>query len=182
MSERQAPQKKRAGAWWEWARTLLIAAIIALVLRTFVVTFVIVDGASMQDLLYTEDVMLVSRLHYLVGAPQRGDVAMCRYPGSEKNYVKRVIGLPGETIQCRDRIVYIDGRPLDESFLTKQNADDFGPVDIPEGHYFVMGDNRPKSSDSRAVGPLPESMLVGRALFVLWPLERLHVLPNHNLP
>ena len=179
MSQQMLQQQPSARSEvMEWAKLLIGAILLALVLRSFVFTFVIVDGPSMQDLLYTDDFMLVSRLHYSLGTPQRGDVAMCHFPGSEANYVKRVIGLPGETIECRDKVTYINGQPLAEPYLTRENSWDFGPIDIPEGQYFMLGDNRLDSHDSRRVGPLPKDMLVGRAMFVIWPLNRVHMLPN----
>jgi signal peptidase I len=171
-----------SGEIGQWIRAILVAVVVALIIRNFVLTFVIVDGPSMEDLLYTGDIMIVSRIHYLIGTPQRGDVAMCKYPNdpSNSNYVKRVIGLPGETIECIDQTIFINDEPLQEPYLMKGNSNDFGKTVIPDGYYFVMGDNRPRSKDSRSVGFLSKDQVLGRAVIIAWPFQRVHVLPNRT--
>ncbi len=151
---------------------LLTVVIIALSLRLFVFEFVQVVGPSMYPTLVNAEDMFVEKLTYTVSKPQRGDVIICRYPNKAENIVKRIVGLPGETISIVGGCVYINREQLDEStYWNDYILGDMAPVLIPEGYIFVMGDNRNESADSRMVGPLPFSKIFGKVQAVTFPFD-----------
>ena len=177
----------------EWGATIVIALIIAFFCRTFVFEPVRVDGDSMYPTLHHGEFMYVSKLDYgtsfigipftgigtyitLGGEPERFDVVVCNYPGRTNdqggrlNFVKRVVGLPGDTIEIRDGYLLVNGVKYPEKFLHERMTRDFGPYTVPEGHYFLLGDNRNNSNDSRnsAVGAVPRDMIVGKVEGVIW--------------
>ncbi len=177
----------------EWGVTLLAALIIAFLARTFIFEPVRVDGDSMYPTLHHGEFMYVSKLDYgtsfigipftgigkyvpIGGEPERFDVVVCNYPnrlndnGSRLNFVKRVVGLPGDKIEVRSGYLYVNGEKVQEKFLHERMDRSFGPYTVPEGHYFLMGDNRNNSNDSRnmAVGAVPRDMIVGKVEGVLW--------------
>jgi len=156
----------------EWVVTIVVGVALALLVRSYVFTLAIVDGSSMEDTLYSKQIMFVWKLGYAVGEPEQGDVVFCQYPNLSEHCVKRVIGLPGDTVEIRDSVVYVNDAPLDEPYLTRPRTSDFAKVEVPEGCYFVLGDNRGGSMDSRdsAVGALPKEAIEGKSLCVVWPL------------
>ena len=159
-----------------WLIALVEALVIVFIIKSFLFTMIKVQGPSMQDTLYTGDRMFVSVLDVKLSGCDRYDIVICHFPDEKDYFVKRVIGLPGETIESRSGVTYIDGEPIDESFLAEHNIQryaqqDFGPVVIPEDSYFVMGDNRDNSNDSRAVGCISKDRIVGQAQFVWWPIS-----------
>ena len=164
-----------------WVFTLSLAVIIALLIRSFVFIIVQVDGSSMRDTLHDENRLFVWRAGYLFESPQRGDIVICHYPrnvGTHKakdNYVKRVIGLPGETVSISKGYVYINGDRLEEPYISenRRKIEDMQPVTLGEDEYFVMGDNRAGSSDSRSVGPLKRDDILGKAVFKIWPFDEM---------
>lgn len=164
----------------DWIVVIAVALLVAFVVRTFVVAHFVVDGESMYSTLDSGDRVFVNKLSYRLHDPNRGDVVVLHQitGASERDLIKRVIALPGETIEMRNCTVLIDGRVLNEPYLdpevvTPNNCGgDFisdGPV--PENHVFVMGDNRGGSQDSRAIGPIDEDDLVGRAFVLFWPRD-----------
>lgn len=154
------------------------AAVIALLLvRNFIFSFITVQGASMLDTLNEGQVVLVDKIFFALHTPKPGIIVICRYPGSEENYVKRVIALPGDVVQIEDGITYVNGVPRDEDYVHYRDHEDFGPYVVEEGCVFVMGDNRANSHDSRAEGAIPEDMIVGRVFAVLFPAKEAHFLP-----
>ncbi len=162
----------------DWAIVVAIALLVAFVVRTFVIAHFVVEGESMYSTLDTGDRVFVNKLSYRLHDPNRGDVVVLHQisGASERDLIKRVIGLPGETVQIRNCTVLIDGRVLNEPYLDPEvvtQSDcggDFGPsAPIPDDHVFVMGDNRGGSQDSREIGPINEDDLVGRAFVVFWP-------------
>ncbi|MDL2289381.1 signal peptidase I [Clostridia bacterium OttesenSCG-928-F22] len=160
--------------------TVLIAVIIGVLLRLFVFSFMDVVGPSMQPTLHTGNKVLVEKLSYLLGAPSRNDVVVCHYNDGEDYYIKRVIGLPGETLEIRDNILYINGQEVPQPYLDTAifPLKNFGPIKIEEGHIFVVGDNRNQSMDSTSptVGQLPLSNIKGCARLKVWPLNELGAL------
>ncbi|MBQ7849130.1 MAG: signal peptidase I [Clostridia bacterium] len=165
---------------------LLAAALTALLLRTFVLSIVRIRGHSMLSTLHDRDIAFVWRLPYLLGRPRRFDVVICRYPGRRlkrlpflpQSFVKRVIGLPGETLEVIGGVLHIDGHPVPEPFLDPERTRFFRdrpPVTLGPDEYFVMGDNRDSSNDSRRVGPLRRRAIVGRVVCILFPLRRIRV-------
>lgn len=158
----------------EWALTIIIPVVAALLIHQYLFTFARVDGTSMLDTLHENNIMGVSRLHYRLNEPQRGEIITCNYPGEgNKLFVKRIIGLPGETIEIREGTVYIDGEPIAETYLTRVDDQSMDPITLAEDEIFVMGDNRPVSRDSRAVGPLTLDEIYGRVLFVAFPFNEI---------
>ncbi len=155
---------------FSWIRTFAIAVAAALLVRTFVFTPALVNGPSMQDTLHTGQMMAVLKASYWFRGPARGEVVFCHYPGWEEDCVKRVIGLPGERLRIEDSVVYIDDQPLDEPYLTRPETADFPEVTIEQGCYFVMGDHRARSTDSRVVGALEEKQIQGHCLAIMWPV------------
>jgi len=175
----------------EWGFTLLVALFVAFLARSFVFEPVRVDGNSMYPTLHDGEFMYVSKLDYgtaflgipftgigtylpIGGEPERFDVIVCNYPnrltdsGARQNFVKRVVGLPGDTVEIRSGFLYVNGVKYDEPFLAEYTAADFAPYAVPEGYYFVMGDNRNNSNDSRATGPISRDMIVGKVKGVIW--------------
>jgi signal peptidase I len=174
----------------EWVVILMAVLLCTVVLRTYVVQSFYIPSGSMLPTLQIGDRIIVDKLSYRLHDVHRGDIVVfARPPLEDQEYadlVKRVIGLPGETISSKDGAVYINGKKLNEPWLppgpdsyTGALAGDDphpqfdlpGPVKIPAGEYFVMGDNRTDSEDSRYFGPIPKSLIVGRAVAVIWPLS-----------
>ncbi|MBE3576732.1 MAG: signal peptidase I [Limnochordales bacterium] len=155
----------------------------SLLLAFFIVHFVgrpfTVEGPSMYPTLRSGERLIVDELSYRFGSPERGDVIVFRYPSNPRQFfVKRLVALPGEVVAIRDGQVWVNGQPLPEDYLPEETWGEFGPVVVPEDHYFVLGDNRNNSADSRdpRVGFIPRKLVVGRAIWRYWPLERASVL------
>lgn len=162
-----------------WILTIAVAVAAALLIRTFLFEPIRVDGESMCDTLQNGEIMLVTKPEYLTGDPQRGDVVICKYPGRTENFVKRVMGIPGDVIEIRSNVVYRNGEVLDEPYLTPERNDNgfsMAPFTLGEDEYFVMGDNRDNSHDSRNYygagrpAAISRKDIVGRVRFVMWPL------------
>ena len=163
----------------DWVKVIVIAVAIALFLNYFVVINSRVPSGSMEPTIETGSRMIGLRLSYTFNSPERGDIIIFKYPDDESvYYVKRIIGLPGETVEIKDGFVYIDGQILTEDYLTVTTEGDFGPYEVPEGCYFVLGDNRNNSHDSRywTNTYVPEENIVGKALFCYWPLSDIGIL------
>ncbi len=171
----------------EWAVVLVAAVLLALVLRAVLLQAFYIPSPSMEDTLLVDDRVLVNKLSYRLNDISRGDIVVFHRteaeiaasgPNDPKDVIKRVIATEGERIEIRDNQVLIDEQLLVEPYLDPNvSMADFGPQVVPEGHIFVMGDNRNLSSDSRGeTGPVPEERVVGRAFFLFWPLNRLTAL------
>lgn len=161
-----------AGLVFEWVPTLFWAILLALVLRTYAVASFYIPSGSMENTLQKRDLLIADKFSFKVlGAdPQRGDVMIFRYPEDPtKDYIKRIIGLPGDTVEIRDGTVYINGAGLSEEYIKEKPVHSFQPLTVGEDEYFVMGDNRNHSSDSRVWGTVRRELMEGRALFVFWP-------------
>lgn len=142
----------------------------------------VVEGASMQPNFATGQYLIVSRMNYLFGDPQHGDIVVFHYPGHPvDDYIKRVIGVPGDTIEIRDALIYRNGERLDEPYINEpcsQGSCRDNVWEIGENEYFVMGDNRNHSSDSRAFGPVSREFIVGEALVRYWPPRDWSIMPG----
>ncbi len=133
-----------------WVLVLVVAYALALLINRFVIFKVEVPTGSMEDTIQVGDRVLTYRLSYIFKDPERGDIAVFPYPdGEEEDYIKRIIGLPGDTVEGKNGYVYINGEPLEETYVKEILDQDFGPYTVPEDHYFMMGDNRNESLDSR---------------------------------
>ena len=166
-----------ARAFFDWVVVVTVALLVAFLVRTFVLAHFVVEGSSMYSTLETGDRVFVNKLSYRLHDPNRGDVVVLHEVSgaSERDLIKRVIALPGETVEMSNCQVKVDGRTLVEPYLdpevvTLNNCgQNFEPLLVPDDHVFVMGDNRGGSQDSRAIGPISEDDLVGRAFVVFWP-------------
>ncbi len=167
-----------ARAFFDWMVVIAVALLVAFVVRTFVIAHFVVEGESMFSTLDTGDRVFVNKLSYRLHEPNRGDVVVLHQitGASERDLIKRVIGLPGETVEIRNCTVLIDGRVLSEPYLdpevvtpTDCGGDYTASAPVPADHVFVMGDNRGGSQDSRVIGAISEDDLVGRAFVVFWP-------------
>ena len=153
---------------------ILIVVLTALTIRAFVAEPIRVDGDSMIPTLINNEDMLVEKVSYWFLDPQRGDLVICFYPGYTESCVKRVIGLPGETVSVSGGLIYIDGEAIDESaYWSGEIIGDMDPVTVGAREVFVVGDNRNGSKDSRnpSVGCIPYGKLVGRVVGVVWPFD-----------
>ncbi|MDC3412744.1 signal peptidase I [Aquibacillus sp. 3ASR75-11] len=159
--------------WIDWLKAIFIAIILAFILRTFLFSTSIVLGESMYPTLEDGERILFNKFVYLVDEPNRGDIVIIQRPN--KNYVKRVIALPEETISVKDGALYINGEKYTQSFLEKQaimRTGNFGPITVPPNSYFVMGDNRGISRDSRnGLGFIYKDEIVGRTEFIIYPID-----------
>ncbi len=209
-SERKAPPQRSFFA--ELPVLMVVAFVLALLLKTFLIQAFFIPSASMEPTLLVGDRVLVNKVVYDLREPRRGEVVVFSEsgaaplaatdeglvrralrglasglglgPSGEKDFIKRIIGLPGDRVAMRDGVVMINGEPLPEAptteggYLSERDLTDFGPVRVPQGHYFMMGDNRPNSSDSRfpSLGTIPAEQVVGRAFVLIWPLGRLDTL------
>jgi signal peptidase I len=169
------------GLLYEWLPTIGMALALALVLKTFVVASFYIPSGSMENTLMPHDLLIADKLSYklLKHDPQRGDIMIFRYPKDpHKDYIKRVIGLPGDTVMVMDGLVYVNGDALQEDYIAEAPNTAYPATVVPENSYFVMGDNRNHSSDSRVWGMVPRQNIEGRALFVFWPFTRAKLLDN----
>lgn len=166
------PRPQSGGTSWvrELLETILPAVLLALVINLFLARATRVFGQSMEPNLHTDQRIVVEKLSYRFHLPRRGDIVVLKLPrASSELLIKRVIALPGETVEIRDGAVWVDGQPLDEPYLTQPTAGQMAPLVVPEGHVFVLGDNRGYSNDSRAFGPVPLANIVGHAWLSYWP-------------
>ncbi len=182
IARAEARRRRRNRSIVEWALVLLIALLVAFGMRTFVVQTFWIPSGSMEPTLNVNDRVIVDKLSYHLHAVHRGDIIVFGKPPGEvlgpgiNDLVKRVIGLPGETISGENDQVYINGKPLAEPWLPKGVVTgEFPPVHIPQGYYFVMGDNRGDSTDSRVFGPIAGSLIVGRVVLRIWPLSHITI-------
>jgi signal peptidase I len=156
----------------ELGETVLPAIVIAVLINLFLAQATRVYGSSMEPNLHTDQRLVVEKVSYRLHSPHRGDVVVLRMPDrGPELLIKRIIGLPGETIEIRNGTVYINQQPLEEPYLVRRTGSTYGPTVVPQGHVFVMGDNRGASNDSRVFGPVPIDRVVGRAWVSYWPLE-----------
>jgi signal peptidase I len=157
-----------------WTRDLLIAIGLALVIIVFLYQPVKVEGTSMAPLLSDQERIFINKFVYRFEPIQRGDVVVFWYPlDRTKSFIKRVVGLPGETVQIRQGVLYVNGKVIPEPYVPPQYEDnsDFGPKTVPPDCYFVLGDHRISSNDSRVFGPVPSQFIYGQAVFAYWPVD-----------
>ena len=156
-----------------WVRTLASAAVYATLIVTFGFQVARVEGLSMAPTLQDQDRLIVNKAIYRLTAPRRGDIVMLYYPvNPDKSFVKRVIAEEGDTVRIADGRVYVNDIPLDDEYVPSEyrSHDDWGPQVISEGYYFVMGDHRNNSSDSRHWGLVPKKYIIGKVLVRWWPI------------
>ncbi|MEI3610912.1 signal peptidase I [Pseudogracilibacillus sp. SO30301A] len=180
---------KGTNNWYDWTKAFIIALLLALIVRKFFFSPIIVDGPSMQPTLYDRDQMIVNKFIYNFKKPERFDIVIF-HASDKKDFIKRVIGLPGEHVAVKDNKLYINGEEVDQPFLRHNETtpivypimtNDFslemlpgGHEVIPEGYVLVLGDNRSNSTDSRSIGLISMDQIVGKTNLVYWPFERMH--------
>jgi signal peptidase I len=188
-------RKEPKPLWREYIETAVIALVAAILLRLFVVSAYRVNSASMEDTLYTGDYIFVNKLAYDFGTdPQIGDIIVFEYPNNpEKKFIKRIVAGPGQEVQIGDKVLYVDGQvaaipPLskhvDQRIIPGDLSfrDNFGPYLVPPDHYFVMGDSRDDSRDSRFWGAVPRENIKGKAVFIYWSWEPHESPPGWSFP
>jgi len=172
--ERTSPASSLRKEIRVWTRDLLIAIGLALVIIVFLYQPVKVEGTSMAPLLSDQERIFINKFVYRFEPIQRGDVVVFWYPlDHSKSFIKRVVGLPGETVEIRQGRVFVNGKLVPEPYVPAQYEDltDFGPVRVLPDHYFVMGDHRVSSNDSRVFGGVASRFIYGRAVFAYWPFD-----------
>lgn len=176
-SRMEEKRKSRKHEMRSWLLLILITVMVGLCLRTFVFEIIRVEGPSMEPTLYTDYQVFVDKISYKFGAPNRGDIVICHYDGRDGTYVKRVIGLPGETISVKDGRVWIDGEVYDDPYFIGSIGYSMDAVLVPDNAVFVMGDNRNSSSDSHlsSVGPIDNNQIVGCVRLVIWPFNQIKI-------
>ncbi|AYC28992.1 signal peptidase I [Paenisporosarcina cavernae] len=174
---------------WEWSKAILIGVLIVIIVRSFLVTNYTVSGQSMNPTLEDQDKLLVSKISYTVGSMEHGDIIVF-HANETEDYVKRIIGVPGDTIECIDDTLRINGKEVPEPYLedfvqyvhpdvnwtkdfTLQGLENVNQV--PAGKYFVLGDNRKKSTDSRKFGFVEEEDVVGKVVMRYWPMKEMKI-------
>lgn len=191
----------------ETLQLVVVALLMAFVIKSVAVQAFYIPSGSMLETLQIGDRVLVEKLTYLVREPERGEIIVFRRPGLEdegfspaatwrsflegiglaepdadRDLIKRILGLPGETVELIDGVVHVEGMPLDEPYTAAETRD-FGPVEVPDDHYFVLGDNRGNSRDSRfGLGTIPDANITGRAFIILWPPGNTTLALDHDYP
>ncbi len=164
----------------DWAISILIALVIAFVIRYFIVELYLVDGPSMRPTLQSAERLVVNKFIYRFRAPERGEILVFRYPKDpSRDFIKRVIAVPGDTIEIKDGRVFVNQQLMNEPYILSKTRGDYPLTTVPEGHIFVMGDNRNNSEDSRFadVGFVPYNLIKGKAVLVFWPWDEKKTLP-----
>jgi signal peptidase I len=169
--------------FWEITKVVILALLIVLPIRYFLFQPFIVKGQSMEPNFHTGDYLIVDEISYRFSDPKRGDVIVFKYPlQPNQRYIKRVIGLPGEKVEIKNGLVFINGNPLDESsYLSQKLFTDekgFHEIILEKDQYFVLGDNRISSSDSRVWGVVPRDKIIGKVFVRIWPFTAMAKIEN----
>lgn len=178
QNEEKAEHKPKSSTR-DFIDSLVIAFVIAMIIRTFLVGAYKIPSGSMLETLQLGDHVLASKITYLLRAPKFGEIAVFEYPlEPDKDFIKRVIGVPGDTIKIVNKVVYRNGEKLDEKYVRLARpyymddiADNVAEFTVPDGYYFMMGDNRDESYDSRFWGFVPEKSFKGKAVIIYWSKE-----------
>jgi len=177
-SENHIPEPSAPGILTEfrgWLKDILLAVVIAFLMVVFLYQPVKVEGTSMQPELLDQERIFVNKFVYHFEEIHRGDIVVFWYPKDpSKSFIKRVLGVPGDVVSIRDGQVYINGQRVEERYVPRgyQDADSYPPVRVREGHYYVLGDHRNASNDSRSWGLVPRKYIYGKAVFRYWPVEK----------
>lgn len=182
-TDRAESKSKRSGClgfFIDTVETILLALVLFLAINALSAR-VRVENVSMQPTLKPGEFLLVNRVSYKLGEPSIGDIIVFHAPGvNDMDYIKRVVGLPGDQIRISEGLVYVNNQPLYEPYIAEAPRYT-GTWDVPPGEYFVLGDNRNNSSDSHMWGFVPQDDIVGRALLIYWPLSEITLLRNQDI-
>ncbi len=154
----------------EWVRSILLAVVLAVIIRLFFFQVTIVEGKSMYPTIDNHERLIVNKAVFYLKQPEKGDIIVFNF-SAHRDFIKRVVALEGDEVEIKNGLLYVNGQPVEESYINSSKMIDFGPVVIPSGHAFVLGDNRGDSMDSRdpAVGFISLERIKGKALLVFWP-------------
>jgi signal peptidase I len=176
-----APRRSATGAILYWARDLFLSVIISIIVILFLYQPVKVEGTSMMPALTDQERIFINKFVYKfhIGDVHRGDTVVFWYPNDRtKSYIKRVIGLPGDRVEVDHGTVLVNGKPLEEDYVPQEYRDQMSmaPTTVGEDEFFVLGDHRRSSNDSRSWGMVPRTLIYGKAVFVYWPLDKIGLL------
>jgi signal peptidase I len=160
----------------ELLETVISAGIIAFIIITFIGQVTVVRGASMEPTLHNNERLIANKISYRFETPERGEIIIFRPPLEiKRNYIKRIVGIPGDKIEITNGEIYLNDKKLEESYVKNRSYENMPPTIVPDNSFFVLGDNRPNSSDSRYWGFVPRKNVVGRAWIVFWPLNKIRL-------
>lgn len=186
-------EEKEKSSIFEWVRAFIVAVVLAFIIRTFLYAPILVDGVSMMPTLHDQNRMIVDKISYVITDPKRFDIVVFKATET-KDYIKRVIGLPGDTVEYKDDVLYINGEPYDEPYLDQYKSElnegelltyNFtmeeliGEKVVPEDKIFVLGDNRRNSNDSREIGTIAMDDVIGKTSIVYWPFKEMRIEKYH---
>lgn len=162
----------------EIIESVAVAVVLALIIRVFLFQFFVIPSGSMEPTLTEGDMIVANKIIYRFSEPKRGDIIVFKYPlNPDRDFVKRLIGLPGEKVQIKNSTLYINDKVVAQPYLPKGLVyPDYGPVTVQKDKYFMMGDNRNNSLDSRVWGEMPEENIIGKASLIYWPVKRIRIL------
>lgn len=164
----------------DWVVSILIAVALAFFIRYFIVELYMVEGPSMRPTLVNGERLVVNKFIYRFQQPERGEILVFKYPRDQnRDFIKRVIAVPGDTVELKDGRVFVNGQLLNENYILERTKGSYPLSTVPDGHIFVMGDNRNNSEDSRFkdVGFVPYTLIKGKAVMVFWPVDHIKALP-----
>jgi len=164
----------------DWIISIVVAVVLAFLIRQFIVELYIVDGPSMRPTLQSQERLVVNKFIYSLRAPEKGEILVFKYPrNQDRDFIKRVIATEGDTIEIKDGRVYVNDQMLNEDYILEKTRSEYPKSTVPSGTVFVMGDNRNNSEDSRFadVGFVPYSLIKGKAMLVFWPFSQFKTLP-----
>jgi len=169
-------KKRKKSMIQDLLETVITAGVIAFIIITFIGQVTVVRGASMEATLHNNERLIANKIGYRFESPQRSEIIIFKPPlDTKRNYIKRVIGLPGDKIKIVNGRVYLNDQELKEPYLKYKSYENMPEIVVPENSYFVLGDNRPNSSDSRYWGFVPRKNIVGKAWIVFWPLNKIRL-------
>lgn len=169
---------KKKGVIRDTVETIVIAFILAMIIRTFVIQVFYIPTGSMIPTLLIRDRVIVNKFIYRFRGPQRQEVIVFKYPPNpKKDFIKRIVGIPGDTVVLRKGYLFINDQEINENHPLNRDDSYYGPVKVPPKNYFVLGDNRYNSADSRVWGFVPKKFIVGKAFLKIWPLFRIGTIP-----
>lgn len=169
-------KKRKKPMLRELLETVISAGIIAFIIITFIGQVTVVRGASMEPTLHDRERLIANKISYRFESPERNEIIIFKPPiGIKRNYIKRIIGISGDKIEIVDGKIYVNDQALEEPYVKYRSYEDMPPTIIPADSFFVLGDNRPNSSDSRYWGFVPRKNVVGKAWVVFWPLNKIRI-------